>query len=129
MEGPTVEFFEGVHEEISDVSLRRNRSTGVRSVQLTFNRLNSLERFKSYTKRFAQALRLTDEEGRIEVEPDSVQFVFGGDDGDDLVRVECRFEINRDDHWERLMRFMTRYAEANGMEYGEPGKGGEGVKA
>jgi photosystem II Psb28-2 protein len=118
---PSIEFFEGISEELGDVSLRRNRSTGVRTVLLTFKSLKSIERFRSYTSRFVNALRLTDEEGRIDIEPSSVQFRFGGPEGDDLQRVECQFEIDREDHWERFMRFMHRYAAANGMVYGETG--------
>ncbi|NEQ28693.1 MAG: photosystem II reaction center protein Psb28 [Microcoleus sp. SIO2G3] len=115
---PSIEFFEGLPEDLSGVSLRRNRA-GVRIVLFTFERLRAIDRFNSYTKRFANALRLTDSEGAISIEPSSVQFIFGGDEGDELKRVECKLEIDRDDHWERLMRFMQRYAEANGMEYGE----------
>jgi photosystem II Psb28-2 protein len=33
--------------------------------------------------------------------------------------LECKFEIEQESHWERFVRFMNRYAEANGMEYGE----------
>lgn len=116
---PSIQFFEGVSETLSDVSLRRNRTSGIRSVLLVFQELKSLERFRSYTKRFTNSIRLTDEEGEINVEPSSVQFIFGGPEGDDLKRVECKFEIDREDHWERFMRFMHRYAEANGMVYGE----------
>ncbi|MGF1676496.1 MAG: photosystem II reaction center protein Psb28, partial [Rivularia sp. (in: cyanobacteria)] len=29
----------------------------------------------------------------------------------------CQFEIEQDDHWDRFMRFMHRYADANGMAY------------
>jgi photosystem II Psb28-2 protein len=116
---PSIQFFEGVSETLSDVSLRRNRTSGIRSVLLVFQELKSLERFRSYTKRFTNSIRLTDEEGEINVEPSSVQFIFGGPEGDDLKRVECKFEIEREDHWERFMRFMHRYAEANGMIYGE----------
>ncbi|MBD2071071.1 photosystem II reaction center protein Psb28 [Leptolyngbya sp. FACHB-671] len=116
---PSIQFFEGVPETLSDVSLRKNRTSGIRSVLLVFQELKSLERFRSYTKRFTNSVRLTDEEGEINIEPSSVQFVFGGPEGDDLKRVECKFEIDREDHWERFMRFMHRYAEANGMVYGE----------
>ncbi|MFB2920427.1 MULTISPECIES: photosystem II reaction center protein Psb28 [Aerosakkonema] len=116
---PSIEFFEGISEELSNVSLRRNRSTGVRSVLMTFAHLKSLERFNSFTKKFSKALLLIDTEGRISVEPSSVKFIFGGPEGDELDRVECVFEIEREDHWERFMRFMNRYAEANGMAYGE----------
>lgn len=118
----SIQFFEGISEELSDVSLRRNRSTGVRVVLMTFKTLKSIERFRSFTNRFANALLLTDTEGRISVTPSSVQFVFGGPEGDDLQRVECKFEIDRDDHWERFIRFMNRYAEANNMVYGETTK-------
>jgi photosystem II Psb28-2 protein len=116
---PTIEFFEGIPEDLSDISLRRNRATGVRSVLMVFASLQSIERFRSYTNRFAKALVLTDAEGRIEIEPASMKFIFGGPEGDDLDRVECRLEVDQDAHWERLMRFMHRYAEANGMSYGE----------
>lgn len=116
---PSIEFFENIPEELSDVSLRRNRSTGTRIVLMTFKTLKAIERFRSYTNRFTNALLLTDLEGKISIQPSSVQFIFGGPEGDDLQQVECKFEIEREDHWERFMRFMHRYAEANGMTYGE----------
>lgn len=116
---PSIEFFEGIPEELSDVRLRRNRSTGVRSVLMTFSQLKALERFNSFTKKFSNSMRLIDSEGEISVEPGSVKFIFGGPEGDDLERVECKFEIEREDHWDRFMRFMNRYAEVNGMVYGE----------
>jgi photosystem II Psb28-2 protein len=116
---PSIEFFEGISEDLSDVSLRQNRATGVRSVLMVFKALRSIERFRSYTNRFAKALLLTDTEGKISIEPSSVKFIFGGPEGDDLQRVECRFEIDQAEHWDRFMRFMHRYAEANNMTYGE----------
>lgn len=119
---PRIQFFEGIAEALSDVSLRRNRASGVRIVRLTFRELKSIERFNSFRNRFSKALQLIDSEGEISVEPSSVKFYFGGPEGDDFERMECQFEVDRDDHWERIMRFMNRYAEANGMEYGETGQ-------
>ena len=116
---PSIQFFEGISESLSGVSLRRDRSTGSQIMLMTFETLNALDRFNSFTKRFNQTLRLVDEEGEISIAPSSVQFIFGGPEGDDLQRVECKLEIDRQDHWERLMRFMHRYAEANGMAYGD----------
>lgn len=118
---PSIEFFDGVSETLSNVSLRRDRSSGNRILVLLFEQLQAIERFNSYTHQFNKSLRLQDEEGDINLTPSSVRIVFGGDEGDDLQRVECRIEIDQDEHWERLMRFLHRYAEANGMEYGEPG--------
>ena len=119
---PSIHFFEGLSEELSNVSLRRNRYSGVRTVLMTFNSLKALEKFNSFTKKFSNSMVLTDEEGVIRVEPSSVKFLFGGPEGDELNRVECHFEIEGQDYWERFMRFMNRYAEANGMVYGETGK-------
>ncbi|MBE9169509.1 photosystem II reaction center protein Psb28 [Pleurocapsales cyanobacterium LEGE 06147] len=116
---PAIEFFQGVSEELSNVSLRRNKNTGLRSVLLIFESLNALNKFNSFTKGPSKNLRFSDSEGDITVQPSSVKFIFGGDEGDELRRVECRFDIEREDHWERFMRFMNRYAEANDMEYGE----------
>ncbi|NET08599.1 MAG: photosystem II reaction center protein Psb28 [Symploca sp. SIO2B6] len=116
---PSIEFFDGIYEELDDVSLRRDRSTGDRIVIFRFKRLKSIEQFQSYTNQFAKALRLRDEEGNIEIQPDGLKIIFGGPEGDDLRGVECKFAILQDDHWDRFMRFMQRYAEANGMAYGE----------
>lgn len=112
-----IEFFEGIPEELSNVSLRRKRLSGVRTVLLTFKEVKSLDRFNSFTKRFSNSIRLTDVEGVISVQPSSVKFMFGGPEGDDFQRMECEFEIEREDYWERFMRFMHRYAESNQMVY------------
>lgn len=119
---PSIQFFEGISEQLSNVSLRRNRNSGVRSVLMTFDSLKALEKFNSFTKGSANSMILADEEGAISVTPSSVQFLFSGPEGDELKRVECKFEIEQEDHWERFMRFMNRYAEVNGLAYSETGK-------
>lgn len=116
---PTVRFYEGILESIDNVSLRRNADTGERTVLLLSKQLKAIEAFQSFRSQFSKALKLTDEEGVITIEPSGIRFIFGGDDGDDLERVECTLTIDRDDYWDRFMRFMHRYAEANGMAYGE----------
>jgi len=119
---PSIQFFEGISEELSNVSLRRNRNSGARTVLMTFNTLKALEKFNSFTKRSLNSMLLSDEEGAISVDPSSVQFLFSGPEGDELKRVECQFEVDREDHWERFMRFMNRYAEVNDMAYSETAK-------
>ena len=114
---PTIEFFAGLSEELSNVSLRRGKESGDRQVVLTFQKLKAIEKFQSFTKQFNGNLRLKDSEGEITINPSSVKFFFGGDDGDELRGAQCGFEINDAEHWKRFMRFMKRYAEANGMEY------------
>lgn len=116
---PGIELFEGIAESLENVSLRRNPKTGLRSAVLSFRTLNSLSRFQSFTSRFSKALKLTDSEGELLLIPSSTKIIFGGDDGDDLERIDFTVDIEQDHHWDRFMRFMQRYAEANGMGYGD----------
>jgi photosystem II Psb28-2 protein len=117
MTKPTIEFFEGLTEDLFQVSLRKSKTTGVRNVLMTFKRLKAIERFQSFTTRTYGDLRLIDEEGIISVQPSSMKFIFGGDEGDEIQRVECGFELGEPEHWDRFTRFMNRYAESNGMGY------------
>jgi len=48
MTTPTIEFFVGLSEELSGVSLRKNKSTGIRNVLMTFKTLKAIERFQSF---------------------------------------------------------------------------------
>ena len=73
--------------------------------------------FGSFTKRSFNNLGLIDSEGLIRVSPSSVQLVFGGEDGEEIKRVECIFEVEQEDYWEKFMRFMQHYAEAKDMAY------------
>lgn len=116
---PRIEFFNGISEDLSNVSLQRDPRTGVKSVEMIFEQLNALERFQSFTSGFNGVVSLIDEEGDIAVTPSSCRIIFSGDEGDDLRGVICRFEIDNDQHWERFIRFMNRYAAANGFAYGE----------
>ncbi|NES18663.1 MAG: photosystem II reaction center protein Psb28 [Symploca sp. SIO3E6] len=116
---PSIQFFEGIYEDLSNVSLRQNRNSGVRTVLMTFDSLKAIEKFNSFTKKYSNSMLLTDEEGVISVTPSSVKFVFGGPEGDDLRKVNCEFEIEQKEHWERFMRFMNRYAQKNGMAYSD----------
>lgn len=114
---PTLEFFAGLPEQLENVSLRQNKTTGLRNVIFFFKNLQATEQFQSFTHQFRGHLRLVDEEGVIEVEPSSLKFRFGGDDDEELKGAECGFEIHEEEQWERFMRFMNRYAEAHGLGY------------
>ena len=117
MTSPSIEFYVGIPEELDNVSLRLNKTTGMRNVVMFFKRIKAIEKFKSFTERTYGDLRLIDSEGEIIVTPSSMKFIFKGQEGDEIERVECGFEIERDQDWERFIRFMNSYAEANGMGY------------
>jgi photosystem II Psb28-2 protein len=43
MTSPSIEFFVGIPEELSDVRLRRDRSTGENSVKMTFVNIKAVQ--------------------------------------------------------------------------------------
>ncbi len=116
---PTVQFYEGIPEAIDNVSLRKNPDTDDRTALLIFKQLRAIEQFQSFRSQFSKALKMVDEEGVITIEPSGMRFIFGGPEGDDLDRVECTLIIDREEHWQRFMRFMYCYANAHDMAYGE----------
>ena len=116
---PCIQIFKDIPEEISGVSLRRDPSTGTHVVVMRFEALASIEHFLSFRKSSRNALHLIDTEGDILITPSGVKMFYGDLEGEDLIGVECKIEIDQEEHWERFMRFMHRYAEANGLAYGE----------
>lgn len=111
----TVQFIEGLNETISNVSLRKRKSSGNKIVVLSFINLRALEFGRSYINKIDN-LWLVDEEGNIRVEPSDIRIIFLNDE-DENSRTECSFEVYSDDVWERVMRFLQRYAEENGFEF------------
>jgi photosystem II Psb28-2 protein len=60
-------------------------------------------------------LWLRDEEGQIKVTPSNVKFFYA--ENEDLSKVECYFEVYSEDIFERVMRFLNRYADENGFQF------------
>ncbi|MEM7796011.1 MAG: photosystem II reaction center protein Psb28 [Cyanobacteria bacterium P01_C01_bin.118] len=116
---PCVQIFKDIPEKISGVSLRRDPSTGIHVAIMRFQSLASIEHFLSFRKSSRNALHLIDAEGEILIMPSGVKMFYGDLEGEELKGVECKIEIDQDKHWERFMRFMHRYAETNGLVYGE----------
>jgi photosystem II Psb28-2 protein len=115
---PSIEFFSGIPEELSDVRLRRDRKTGENSVKMTFVNIKAVQGANSFAKASFNDIRLVDSEGVISVEPRSSK-LFWKDKGDDeeLAKIEIVFDVSSTEHWDRFMRFMERYSEANGWEF------------
>jgi photosystem II Psb28-2 protein len=116
---PSIEFFDGISEELENVSLRRNPSTGLRSVKFTFQTLKALQQGNSFIKRSFNTMQLIDSDGTISVAPKSTKLFWGGEENDELKRFEFVFEIDLDEHWERFMGFMGRYSTANDLTFAE----------
>ena len=110
----SVQFIDGVDEEIDSVSLRQKKRSPVKSVVLLFKEVRAIERGRSFYRKI-DSLTLADEEGKIRVEPTGIKFTYRGED--ELAQAECTFEVASEDHWERVMRFFNRYAEAKGFTF------------
>lgn len=90
----SVEFIEGMSEEISGISLRKRPNSFGNKVE---------------------HLWLKDEEGTIQVSPNGMKFIFVDDD--ELSNAECTFEVHSQEQFYRVMRFFHRYADAYGFEF------------
>jgi photosystem II Psb28-2 protein len=85
---------------------------------MTFVNIKAVQGVNSFAKASFNDIRLVDSEGTISIEPKSSK-LFWKDKGDDeeLAKIEIVFNVGSDEYWDRFMRFMQRYAEANGMEF------------
>jgi len=110
----SVQFIEGLDEEISQISLRKKQVSNTKIVVLMFDKLKAMEKFRSFTNKIENLL-LRDEEGDIKVIPSGIKFYSG--DNEELSKVECAFEVDSEEVFQRVMRFFNRYAEAKGFEF------------
>jgi photosystem II Psb28-2 protein len=110
----SVQFIRGLNEEITGVSLRQRKDSPSKIVMLLFERCQAMEKLRSFTNG-VDSLWLEDEEGEIQVFPSGIKFFFRNDD--DLAKVECSVELRTATEYERVMRFLHRYAEANGFQF------------
>ncbi|MCT7982662.1 photosystem II reaction center protein Psb28 [Laspinema sp. A4] len=113
----SVQFIKGLDEELGGISLRKGRNSGTKTVVLLFERVQAMEKGRSFINKI-ETLNLSDEEGEIQVIPNGMKFQFVDDDN--LSQAECSFEVTSDEAWERVMRFLHRYADAHGFEFQAP---------
>jgi photosystem II Psb28-2 protein len=110
----SVQFIEGLDEEITGVSLRKNRNSNTNIVVLIFERLQAMERLRAFRNQITN-LWLKDDDGNIKVTPSGIKFFYAGDD--DIEKMECSFEVESEELLERVMQFLHRYAQDHGFEY------------
>ncbi len=110
----TIQFIDGINETISGIKLRQRRNSDTQIVVLLFNQLAAIEKGRSLSNNI-DALWLQDEEGKIQVTPSDIRFLFVNDD--ELSKVECTFEVDSPSAWERVMRFLQRYATEHGFKF------------
>jgi photosystem II Psb28-2 protein len=104
----SVQFIEGLNEEISGISLRKRRDANTKIIVLIFKQLQAMERLRAFRNQITN-LWLKDDEGEIKVTPSGIKFFYVGDD--DIEKIECSFEVESEELLERVMQFLHRYAE------------------
>ncbi|KAH7432647.1 hypothetical protein KP509_07G032000 [Ceratopteris richardii] len=111
MSKPVLQFIKGVDEQtVPDVSLTRSKdgSNGV----ATFNFEQPSVFDSAGEVRDITGLYMQDEEGVLSTVDVSAKFVNGKPS-----RIEARYVMRSLKEWDRFMRFMERYAEANGLGF------------
>jgi len=105
----TIQFVLGINEEATGIKIRASRNSARKTAIFSFKN-PAARRTTSKIER----MRLTDDEGSFDVTDIRSQFLNGEFSG-----VECIYEMLTEMEFERFMRFMERYAQATGMEFGQ----------
>ncbi|NJL65394.1 MAG: photosystem II reaction center protein Psb28 [Methylacidiphilales bacterium] len=107
-----IQFSKGITEEITpDVRLTRSRSGQSGTATFIFQNPKALD--SSSTEEIT-GMYLIDEEGEIVTREVKGRFVNGKADA-----LEALLIMKSEEEWDRFMRFMERYAEENGLEFGK----------
>jgi photosystem II 13kDa protein len=103
-----IQFVRGIDESvIPDIRLTRSKNLQTGVAVFYFDKPDVLgQDFKDD----ATGMYLLDEEGEITTRKVNGKFVNG-----QPAAIEARIEMTSPDEWDRFMRFMDRYGEANGL--------------
>ncbi len=99
----------GIDEEASDVKITRSKDGDTSVAVFFFNAPNCMTGATASTNEIL-GMYMIDEEGEIITRNVNAKFINGKSAG-----IEAIHKINGQNEWERFLRFMNRYAEANGM--------------
>ena len=110
-----ISFYEGLYEpDVPDVKLTRSKDgeNGVATFNFDKPSFFNCEREEDVPQGAITAMTMEDEEGEISTANVSARFVEGKPVG-----LLVRHEMKTPGEWDRFMRFMERYAEANGLGF------------
>jgi photosystem II protein len=106
----TIQFARGIDEDvIPDVRLTRSRDNSQGTATFYFESPTAL------SNDFGEditGMYLIDEEGELLTREVKAKFINGKPEA-----IEAFYLMNSEEEWDRFMRFMERYAEANGLEF------------
>lgn len=108
----TIQFIQGLDEKVlPDVKLTRSRDGSTGTATFRFKNPNILD--KSTTKEGEiTGMYLIDDEGSLDTKDVNAKFVNGKPEA-----IEAVYIMRSPEDWDRFMRFMERYSEANGLVF------------
>jgi photosystem II 13kDa protein len=107
-----IQFCKGINEDVvPDVRLTRSRSGESGTATFVFQSPKALSAGSSDE---ITGMYMIDEEGEIVTREVKGRFVNGKPDA-----LEAVLLMKSASEWERFMRFMDRYAQENGLEFGQ----------
>jgi len=99
----------GIDEEATDVKITRSKDGDTSIATFIFDVPNCMTG-KNAANNEILGLYMIDEEGEIITRNVNAKFINGKSAG-----IEAIYKMEGDRDWQRFLRFMNRYAEANGM--------------
>lgn len=107
-----IQFIKGFDEKVlPDVRLTRSKDGSTGTATFKFKNPNILDKSTSKEGEIT-GMYLIDEEGILETRDVNVRFVNGKPEA-----IESIYIMKSPEDWDRFMRFMERYSEANGLVF------------
>lgn len=108
----TIQLARGMDEEASDVRLTRSKDGTTSTATFIFKEPKCMGDDNGSGGGDITGMFMIDEEGELVTRNVNAKFVNGKPAG-----IEAVYKMDGEDQWNRFMRFMNRYAEANGMGF------------
>ena len=111
-----IQFIKGLDEKVlPEVRLTRSRDGSTGTAMFRFKNPNILDKNTAKEGEIT-GMYLVDEEGTLETRDVNARFVNGKPEA-----IESIYIMKSPEAWDRFMRFMERYGEANGLVFTKAG--------
>jgi photosystem II protein len=104
-----IQLSRGIDEEASDVRITRSKDGDTSVAVFIFAEPRCMTGESAATNEIL-GMYMIDEEGELVTRNVNAKFINGKSAG-----IEATYKISGEGDWQRFLRFMNRYAEANGM--------------
>jgi photosystem II protein len=107
-----IQLARDIDEEATDVKITRSKDGATSTATFYFAEPNCMKEENQGSNNNILGMFMIDEEGELVTRNVNAKFINGKPAG-----IEALYKMDGESEWERFMRFMNRYAEANGMGF------------